>query len=134
MRKDINTLIEHTKGQQMTVVHTLVLNNTTNNSMSSVPNKVRNVSNFQFGCTTSSNTSHSLLTLTSSQLNYNEDNEDNYNEKTHKTVDNKENDCHSNQDPRVNCRRKPKRRANETSRCAQGVYQTKCPRNDETPY
>ena len=52
-RRDITTLLEYMKGQQMTVVHTPVLNNNTDNSMSSVPNEVRNVANFLFGFTTS---------------------------------------------------------------------------------
>ena len=33
-----------------------------------------------------------------------------------------------------NCRRNLKRKANETSSCAQGAHQTKYPRNDEIPY
>ena len=128
MIRDINTLLEHMRDQRTSGVHTPVLNSTTNNSLNSIPNEVRNEENFLLGCTTSTNTSRSFLSLTSSQQNYNEDN---YNKETHKAADNEENDCHSNHDSIVNCRR-IKKKANETSRCAQGAHQTKCPRNDKT--
>jgi hypothetical protein len=86
---------------------------------------------FNIGCTTSTNTSRSLSSFNFSQQN---NNEDNSNKETHETSDNEENDSHSNQDSTVNCRRYLKRKANETSSCAQGDPQTKLPRNKETPY
>ena len=47
----------------MSVVHTPVLNSTTNNSLNSIPTEVRNMANFRLGCTTSKNTSRSFLSL-----------------------------------------------------------------------
>jgi hypothetical protein len=131
MSRNIITLLEHMRDQRMSEVYMLVLNSTTNNFLNSIPNEVRNKANFWLGCTTSTNTSHSLLSFTSSQQNYNEDN---CNKETHEKADNEESDGCSNQDSIVNCRRNLKQKANETSICAQGAHQTKCPRNDETPY
>ena len=99
-----------------------VLNSTNINSLNSIPHEVRNELDFQLGCTTSTNTSCSILSFNSSQQNYNEDNS---NLETHETSDNKENDDHSNQDSAVNCRRYIKQKANEISSCAQDTHQTK---------
>ena len=128
IRQDIHTILAHMKDQQtswvhMPGVHMLVLNSNTNTYFNSISNEVRNAENFRLGYTTSTNTSHSLLSFNSSQQNYNEDN---YNVEFHEPADNKENDGHSNL----------KRKATETSSCAQGqgAHQTKNPRNDEILY
>ena len=91
MRRDINTIAEHMRDQRTSGVHIAVLNSTTNNSLKSIPDELINAVNFQLGCTTSTNTSHSFLSLTSSGQNYNEEN---YNKETHKTANNEENDGH----------------------------------------
>jgi ubiquitin C-terminal hydrolase len=107
------------------------MNITTNKSSNSIPDEVRNEIDFNIGCTTSTTTLRSLSSFNYSQPN---NNEDNSNKETHETSDNEEHDSHSNQDSTVNCRRYLKRKANETSSCAQGDPQTKCPRNKEPLY
>jgi hypothetical protein len=125
MRCSMHTIVEHMRGQQSSV------NITTNISSNSIPDEVRNEIDFHIGCNTSTTTSCSLSSFNYSQQN---NNEDNSNKETHKTLDNEEHDSHSNQDSTVNCRRYLKRKANETSSCAQGDPQTKCPRNKEPLY
>ncbi len=111
----MNIIVEHMRDQRTSGVHTDVLNSTTNNSLNSIPDDVRNEIDFHFGCTTSSTNSCSLFSFNYSQQN---NNEDNSNKETHKTSDNEEHDGHSNQDSTVNCRRNLKQKTNETSRCA----------------
>ena len=125
IRCALNTIVEHMRDQQTSV------NITTNKSSNSIQDEVRNEIDFNIGCTTETTSSRSISTFNFSQQN---NNENNSNKETHETSDNEEHDSNSNQDSTVNCRRYLKRKANETSSCAQGDPQTKCPRNKEHLY
>ena len=89
MRKNINTIVKYMADQRTSGVHTAVLNSTANNSLNFIPDDIRNEAEFLLGCTTSTNTSVSLLSFISSQQNYNDDNS---NKETHETADNEEHD------------------------------------------
>jgi hypothetical protein len=125
MRCVMNKIVEHMRDQRTSV------NITTNKSSNSIPDEVRNELDFHIGCTTATIASCSLSSFNYSPQNYNEDNS---NMETHETSNNQEYDSNSHQDSTVNCRRYLKQKANETSSCAQGDPQTKCPRNKEPLY
>ena len=107
----MNTIVEQMRDQPTSGVPLEVLNSTTNKSSNSIPVDVgvRNEINFHIGCTTSSTTSCSLSSFNYSQQYYNDDNS---NKEIHETSDNKENDCHSNQDSAINCEGYHKQKSN----------------------